>query len=103
MQTFRALGAPPADPRASGGWGFCPQTPSLRQLGASPPDPHWPPAAGGSAPRPPKQPPPLRISGYAPGYYYVFEEKTSLFITKLDLLYFVFHLYFTNFFLKIVL
>ena len=67
MQTFRALGAPPADPRASGGWGFCPQTPSLRQLGASPPDPHWPPAAGGSAPRPPKQPPPLRISGYAPG------------------------------------
>ena len=66
MQNFRALGAPPPDPRASGGWGLCPQTPSLRQLGASPPDPHWPPAAGGSAPRPPKQPPPLRISGYAP-------------------------------------
>ena len=61
MQNFRALGAPPPDPRASGGWGLCPQTPSLRQLGASPPDPHWPPAAG-------KQPPPLRISGYAPGY-----------------------------------
>ena len=36
-------------------------------LGAPPPDPHWPPAAGGSAPRPPKQPPLLRISGYAPG------------------------------------
>ena len=67
MQNFRALGAPPPDPRASGGWGLRPQTPSLRQLGASPPDPHWPPAAGGSAPRPPKQPPPLRISGYAPG------------------------------------
>ena len=67
MQNFRALGALPPDPRASGGWGLCPQTPSLRQLGASPPDPHWPPAAGGSAPRPPKQPPPLRISGYAPG------------------------------------
>ena len=66
MQNFRALGAPPPDPRASGGWGLCPQTPSLRQLGASPPHPHWPPAAGGSAPRPPKQPPPLRISGYAP-------------------------------------
>ena len=66
MQNFRALGAPPPDPRASGGWELCPQTPSLRQLGASPPDPHWPPAAGGSAPRPPKQPPPLRISGYAP-------------------------------------
>ena len=35
--------------------------------------------------------------------YYVFEEMTSLFISKFDLLYFVFHLYFTNFFLKIVL
>ena len=70
MQNFRALGAEPPDPRASGGWGLCPPTPSLRQLGASPPDPHWPPAAGGSAPRPPKQPPPLRISGYAPGYHY---------------------------------
>ena len=67
MQNFRVLGA--LDPRASGGWGLCPQTPSLRQLGASPPDPHWPPAAGGSAPRTPKQlAPPLRISGYAPGY-----------------------------------
>ena len=43
--------------RASGGWGLCPRTPSLRRLGASPPDPHWHPAAGGSAPRNPKQPP----------------------------------------------
>ena len=42
MQNFRALGAPPPDPRASGGWGLCPQTPSLRRLGASPPGPHWP-------------------------------------------------------------
>ena len=42
---------------SAGGGGLCPQTPSLRRLGASPPDPHWPPAAGGSAPRPPKQPP----------------------------------------------
>ena len=57
MQNFRALGAPPPEPRASGGWGLCPQTPSLRRLGASSPDPHWSPAAGGSAPRPPKQPP----------------------------------------------
>ena len=24
---------------------------------APPPDPHWPPAAGGSTPKPPKQPP----------------------------------------------
>ena len=54
---FSSAGAPPPDPRASGGWGLYPQTPSLRQLGASPPDPHWPPAAGGSASRPPKQPP----------------------------------------------
>ena len=40
---------------------------NFRSLGAPPPDPHWPPAAGGFAPKPPKQPPPpLRISGYAP-------------------------------------
>ena len=57
MQNFRALGAPPPGPRASGGWGLCPRTPSLQRLGASPPDPHWHPAAGGSAPRTPKQPP----------------------------------------------
>ena len=57
MQNFRALGSPPPDSRASGGWGLYPQTPSLRRLGAEPPDPRWPPAAGGSAPRPPKQPP----------------------------------------------
>ena len=48
MQNFRALGAPPPDPRASVGWGLCPQTPiGLRRL-------------------PQTQPPPLRISGYAP-------------------------------------
>ena len=39
---FRALGAPPSDPRASGGWGLCPQIP--------------------------KPAPPLRISGYAPAW-----------------------------------
>ena len=40
MQNFQALGAPPLDPRASGGWGLCPQTPnSLWRLGAPPPDP----------------------------------------------------------------
>ena len=43
MQNFRALGAPPPEPRASG-------------AGALPPNPQ-PPAAGGFAPRPPKQPP----------------------------------------------
>ena len=42
MQNLRALGAPPPDPRASGGWG----------LGAFPPNPQ-PPAAGGFAPSPP--------------------------------------------------
>ena len=57
MQNFRALGALPADPRVSGGWGFFPQTPSFQRLGASPPDPHWPPPAGGPAPRPTKQTP----------------------------------------------
>ena len=44
MQNFQALGAPPPDPRASGGWGLCPQTP--------------------------KTAPPLRISGYAPAHFY---------------------------------
>ena len=40
MQNFQALGAPPPNPRVSGGWEFCPQTPnSLRLLGALPPDP----------------------------------------------------------------
>ena len=63
MQNFRALGASPPDPPASGGWGFAskpansggrglrPQTPvGLRRLGAPPPDP--------------QNSPPLRISGY---------------------------------------
>ena len=31
MQNFRGLGAPPPGPRASGGWGLCPRTPSLRR------------------------------------------------------------------------
>ena len=52
MQKFRALGAPPPDSRASGGWGLCPQTPFLRRLGDLPPDP--------------KTAFPLRIPGNAP-------------------------------------
>ena len=55
------------DPRVSGGWGLCPQTPSLLRLGASPPDPHWPPAAGTQPPDPQNSSSALRISGYAPG------------------------------------
>jgi len=35
----RALGAPLPDSLASGGWGLCPQTPSLRRLEAQSPDP----------------------------------------------------------------
>ena len=88
MQNFRALEAPPPDPRASGGWGLCPQTPSLRRLGASPPDPHWPPAAGGSAPKPPKQPPPLRISGYAPAINHritTFFKQIFIIFSKINL------------------
>ena len=57
MQNFRALGAEPPEPRASGGWGLRPQTPS-------------PPLAFGSwrlRPQTQKLAPPLRISGYAPG------------------------------------
>ena len=39
-QNFRALGAPPPNPRASGGWGLCPKTPiGRRRLGDPPPDP----------------------------------------------------------------
>ena len=68
-------------PVASGGYGLCTQIPSLRRLGASPPDPHWPPAAGGSAPRPPTHSPPLQISGYAPGSFilqYLCTQKVPL-------------------------
>ena len=44
MQNFRALGAQPPDPRASGGWGLRSQTPiGLRRLGALPPDPQTAP------------------------------------------------------------
>ena len=51
MQNFLALGGPPPDSRASCGWGFCSQIPSLWWLEALPPDP--------------KNSPPLRFSGYA--------------------------------------
>ena len=61
IQNFWALGALPLDPRASGSWGFCPQTPSLLRLGAPPPDP--------------QNSPPLRISGYAPGYLTTFSKN----------------------------
>ena len=47
MQNFRVLGALPPDPHASGGWGFCPETPRAPLASSG-----W-----GSAPRPPKQPP----------------------------------------------
>ena len=40
MQNFRALGAPPPDHRASGGWGLRPHTPSIQGLRTSPPDPY---------------------------------------------------------------
>ena len=42
-------------------WGLRPKTPVPLAAGGfapKPPDPHWPPAAGGSAPRSSKQPPP---------------------------------------------
>ena len=58
MQNFRALGAPPPDPRASGGLGLCPQTPR-------------PPLASGGwglRPQTPQTAPPWRISGYAPAH-----------------------------------
>ena len=45
---------------------FCKKTQNFRALGALPQNPQ-PPAAGGFAARPPKQPP-LRIFGCAPEY-----------------------------------
>ena len=66
MKLFLQKNAKFSSVGGSDGWGLCPQTPSLRRLGALPPDPHWPPAGEGSAPRPLNQPHSLRISGYAP-------------------------------------
>ena len=55
MQNFRALGAPPPDPRTPSILGLCPQTPiGLRWL---------------DAPPPPNTAPQLRIPGYAPAQY----------------------------------
>ena len=62
---FSSAGGSAPRPRASSGWGLCPQTPSLgrlhpqnpiglRRLGAPPPAP--------------QNSPPLRNSGYAPGH-----------------------------------
>ena len=45
-----------------------PRPPCLQQLGALPPNPHWPPVAL-DAPPPPNTTPQLRISGYAPAQY----------------------------------
>ena len=44
---------------------------NFQALGAPPPDP-VPPTAEGFALRPPKQSPPLQISGYAPGNFALF-------------------------------
>ena len=44
----------------------CKKMQKFRALGAPPPDPHWSPEAGDSAPKLPTHSPPLRISGYAP-------------------------------------
>ena len=73
-QNFLALGAPPHNPRASSGWGLCPQTP------------HWPPLARESAPRPPKQPHPLRISDYALVYVHCLVSALHLMLTFMSTL-----------------
>ena len=57
MENFRALGAPPPDPRASGGWGLCPHTPSLRRLGALPHTPIGLRRLGAPPPDPQNSPP----------------------------------------------
>ena len=66
MQNLRALGAQPSEVRASGGWGLCPQTPSLHQLGAHPQTPIGLRQQGVPPPDPQKSPSSLRISCYAP-------------------------------------
>ena len=57
MQNFRALGALPPDPRVSGGWELCPQTPQPPAAGGFAPRPSLASGGWGFAPRPPKQPP----------------------------------------------
>ena len=39
MQNFRALGAPPPDARASGGWGYAPKPPASGGWGLRPQTP----------------------------------------------------------------
>ena len=56
MQNFRALGLRPQAPVPPAAGGFAPN-PQPPALGGFASDPHWHPAAGGSAPRTPKQPP----------------------------------------------
>ena len=65
---------------------FCKKMQNFWVLGGGlPPDPQ-PPAAGGFAPRPPRQrPPQLRISGYAPALY-TFEKESDLALPFLDVL-----------------
>ena len=57
MQNFRALGAPPPGTRASGGWGLCPRTPSLRRWELRLQTPIGIRRLGAPPPRTPKQPP----------------------------------------------
>ena len=68
MQNFRALGAPPPGPRASGGWGLFPKPPASGGWGLSPQTPIGLRQLGALSPDP-KNSPPLRISGYAPEKY----------------------------------
>ena len=58
MQNFRALGAPPPDPRASGGWGYASKPPASGGWGLRP----RPPLASGGwglRPQTPKTAPPI--------------------------------------------
>ena len=59
MQNFRSLRDLPSHPRASGGWGFRPQTCGLQRLGASLAEPHLHLATGFSAPRSQSHSPPV--------------------------------------------
>ena len=45
MQNFRALGAPPPDARAFGGWGYAPKPPASGGWGSAPDPQNSPPIA----------------------------------------------------------
>ena len=63
---------------------ICKKMQNLRKLGLRPQTP-VPTAAGGFGPKPPKQPPPLQISGYAPDTWLVSKTTHLLYYCSLTI------------------